>query len=193
MTAKVTAQLLADLGITKSHSRPHVSNDNPYSESQFKTLKYRPSFPDSFGSIQDSRGFLRSFFAWYNTEHRHSGIAMMTPQSVHLGLAKEIWEQRRRVLEESFRNHPERFVHGTPKPPALPTAAWINEPKTTEETPAAADETTKILDQSPINGAQVAILGSLSDHSTNEGHLNHAQQTEASKNIEGEQSYAIAT
>ena len=193
MTAKVTAQLLADLGITKSHSRPHVSNDNPYSESQFKTLKYRPSFPDSFGSMQDCRGFLGTFFSWYNTEHRHSGIAMMTPQSVHFGFAEEIWEQRRRVLEESFRIHPERFVHGMPKPPPLPTAAWINEPETTEKTPAAADENPKILNQSPINGTQVAILGSRLDHSTNEGYFNHAQQTEASRKLQGEQPHVVGT
>jgi putative transposase len=128
MIAKTTAQLFVTLGISKSHSRPHVSDDNPYSESQFKTLKYRPGFPDRFGSLQDSVGFCRSFFTWYNTEHRHSGIGMLTPEVVHYGLAREVIESRKQVLEVAFEAHPERFVRGVPLPPALPQAAWINPP-----------------------------------------------------------------
>jgi len=128
MIAKTTAQLYMTLGINKSHSRPHVSDDNPYSESQFKTLKYRPGFPDRFGSLQDSVAFCRSFFTWYNTEHRHSGIGMLAPEVVHYGLAKDVIECRRRVLEVAFEAHPERFVRGVPLPPALPGAAWINPP-----------------------------------------------------------------
>jgi len=128
MIAKTTAQLFVALGISKSHSRPHVSDDNPYSESQFKTLKYRPGFPNRFGSLQDSVGFCRSFFTWYNTEHRHSGIGMLTPEVVHYGLAREVIESRKQVLEVAFEAHPERFVRGVPLPPALPQAAWINPP-----------------------------------------------------------------
>lgn len=128
MIAKTTAQLFVTLGINKSHNRPHVSDDNPYSESQFKTLKYCPGFPDRFGSLQDSVAFCRSFFTWYNTEHRHSGIGMLTPEVVHYGLAKDVIECRRRVLELAFEAHPERFVRGLPLPPALPQAAWINPP-----------------------------------------------------------------
>lgn len=132
MRSKLVAQLLADLSITKSHSRPYCSNDNPFSESQFKTLKYRPEFPDRFGSSEDARGFCRPFFHWYNCEHRHSGIAMLTPYAVHYGLAEAILEQRRRVLEAAYRSHPERFVHGLPKPAELPAAAWINPPQSAE-------------------------------------------------------------
>jgi putative transposase len=129
MIAKTTAQLFVILGISKSHSRPHVSDDNPYSESQFKTLKYRPGFPDRFGSLQDSVAFCRSFFTWYNTEHRHSGIGMMTPEVVHYGLARDVIESRKKVLEVAFAAYPERFVRGVPLPPALPQAAWINPPE----------------------------------------------------------------
>ena len=131
MIAKTTAQLFVTLGINKSHSRPHVSDDNPYSESQFKTLKYCPGFPDRFGSLQDSVAFCRSFFPWYNTEHRHSGIGMLTPEVVHYRLAREVVESRKKVLEVAFEAHPERFVRGVPLPPALPEAAWINPPAET--------------------------------------------------------------
>jgi putative transposase len=129
MKSKPVALLLADLGITKSHSRPHVSDDNPYSESQFKTLKYRPGFPDRFGSIQDGRAFCQDFFPWYNCEHRHSGIGLLTPEMVHYGKAKAVTSQRRIVLASAFDAHPERFVRGLPVPPSLPEAAWINKPK----------------------------------------------------------------
>ncbi len=128
MIARTTARLFVTLGISKSHSRPHVSDDNPYSESQFKTLKYCPGFPDRFGSLQDAVAFCRSFFTWYNMEHRHSGIGMFTPEVVHYGLAKDVVESRKKVLEVAFEAHPERFVRGVPSPPALPEAAWINPP-----------------------------------------------------------------
>jgi putative transposase len=129
MTSKPVALLLSDLGVTKTHSRPYVSNDNPFSEAQFKTMKYRPEFPDRFGSIQDSRGFGHVFFPWYNTEHHHSGLGMLTPHEVHNGLAEKRVEARARVLAAAFVTHPERFVAGQPQPPALPTEVWINKPK----------------------------------------------------------------
>jgi putative transposase len=129
MKSKPVALLLTDLGITKTHSRPRVSDDNPYSESQFKTLKYRPGFPDRFGSIQDARAFCQEFFPWYNGDHRHSGIGLLTPEMVHYGQAQAVIEQRRIVLASAFGAHPERFVRGLPVPPPLPEAAWINKPK----------------------------------------------------------------
>jgi putative transposase len=129
MKSKAVAMLLADLGVTKTHSRPHVSDDNPFSESHFRTLKYRPDFPGSFGSIQDARSFCRSFFPWYNTEHRHSGIGLLTPESVHYGLAADLLAQRQCVLSAAYEAHPERFVRKPPTPPVLPSAAWINPPK----------------------------------------------------------------
>jgi putative transposase len=129
MKSKPVALLMADLGVTKSHSRPYVSDDNPYSESQFKTLKYRPGFPNRFGSIQDARAFCREFFPWYNGEHRHSGIGLMTPEMVHYGKAELVTSQRQNVLASAFDAHPERFVRGMPMPPSLPEAAWINKPK----------------------------------------------------------------
>jgi len=129
MKSKPVALLMADLGITKSHSRPHVSDDNPYSEAQFKTLKYRAGFPDRFGSIQDARSFCQDFFPWYNCEHRHSGIALLTPEMVHYGKAEAVTSQRQIVLASAFDTHPERFVRGLPVPPSMPEAAWINKPK----------------------------------------------------------------
>ena len=128
MKSKAVALLLSDLGITKTHSRPHVSNDNPYSEAQFKTFKYCPEFPDRFGSIQGSRSFCQDFFTWYNKEHYHSGIAMMTPESVHYGLGESIIAARSTVLSEAYKKHPNRFKGKMPKPPALPRAVWINKP-----------------------------------------------------------------
>ena len=129
MKSKGVAQLLGDLGITKSHSRPHVSNDNPFSESQFKTLKYHPWFPKRFGSLEDGVGFLRRFFPWYNEEHRHSGIGMLTPEIVHTGQASQVYAHRQATLASAYAAHPERFVNRFPTPPSLPTAAWINKPK----------------------------------------------------------------
>ena len=128
MASKPVALLLADLGVTKSHSRPHCSNDNPYSEAQFKTLKYRPEFPDRFGSYEDALVFCRRFFGWYNREHRHSGIGLHTPADVHYGRAEQIRAERAAVLEAAYAAHPERFVRKPPAPPKLPTIAWINQP-----------------------------------------------------------------
>jgi putative transposase len=128
MASKPVALLLADLGVTKSHSRPHCSNDNPYSEAQFKTLKYRPEFPERFGSIEDGRAFCKRFFRWYNREHRHSGIGFHTPADMHFGRAGVAQLERARVLHEAYTAHPERFVRHAPVPPTLPGPAWINKP-----------------------------------------------------------------
>jgi putative transposase len=128
MAFRPVAFLLADLGVTKSHSRPHCSNDNPYSEAQFKTLKYRPEFPDRFGCYEDALSFCRQFFGWYNDEHRHSGIGFHTPADVHYGRAEQVRAERAAVLEAAYAAHPERFVRKPPAPPKLPTIAWINQP-----------------------------------------------------------------
>jgi len=128
MRSKPVAFLLADLGVTKTHSRPYTSTDNPYSEAQFKTLKYRPGFPDRFHSILHARAFCREFFPWYNERHRHSGIGLMTPATVHHGHAKQLHAARRDVLAAAYAATPERFVRQPPRPPALPTGAWINKP-----------------------------------------------------------------
>jgi putative transposase len=128
MTSKPVAQLLVDLGVARSHSRPHVSNDNPYSESQFKTLKYCPAFPGRFGSIEDARSFCSMFFDHYNHVHRHAGIGLHTPASVHYGTASEIRAQRQITLGAAYAANPTRFRHRAPTPPKLPTVAWINEP-----------------------------------------------------------------
>src|SRR5690349_6025330 len=133
MTSKPVAFLLADLGVTKTHSRPHVSNDNPYSEAHFKTLKYRPGFPDQFGSLADARSWARTFFGWYNQDHRHSGIGLLTPAIVHHGEAPATIAARQTVLLAAYAAHPERFVRGAPTPPELPTAVWINRPTTTRD------------------------------------------------------------
>jgi putative transposase len=137
MVAQPVAFLLASLGITKSHSRPHVSDDNPFSEAQFKTLKYRPDFPARFASLEHARAFLRRFFDWYNTEHHHDGLALLTPYDVHHGLAPERLAQRACVLDAAYAAHPERFVRRAPKPAVLPEAVWINPPKTTTATQEA--------------------------------------------------------
>jgi putative transposase len=128
MTSKPVAQLLVDLGVARSHSRPHVSNDNPYSEANFKTLKYCPAFPGRFGSIEDARGFCALFFDHYNHVHRHAGIGLHTPASVHYGTAHEIRAQRAATLTAAYAANPARFRHQQPTPPTLPTVAWINEP-----------------------------------------------------------------
>ena len=135
MRSKPVALLLSDLGVTKTHSRPHVSDDNPFSESQFKTLKYRPDFPERFGSIKDARSFMAEFFRWYNEDHRHTGIAMLTPKDVHHGLASERQARRAEVLLVAYEAHPERFVCGAPQPDALPTEVWINKPRREEPIP----------------------------------------------------------
>jgi putative transposase len=128
MTSKPVALLLADLGVTKTHSRPHVSDDNPFSESQFKTLKYRPEFPDRFGSLEDARAFCQGFFPWYNSEHHHGGIGLLTPEAVHYGKAEQMQARRQEVLLRAYQQTPERFVRREPRPPNLPTAVWINPP-----------------------------------------------------------------
>jgi putative transposase len=132
MTSKVVAHLLADLGVTKTHNRPYVSNDNPYSEAQFKTLKYCPDFPDRFGSIQDARSFCQDFFNWYNKEHHHSRVALMTPEQVHYGMAERIYQNRATVLSAAYDKNPVRFKGKAPVPHKLPEAAWINKPSTHE-------------------------------------------------------------
>jgi len=129
MISKCVAQLMGDLGITKSLSRPHVSNDNPFSEAQFKTLKYCPSFPDRFGSIQHARAFCRQIFPWYNTEHRHGGIAYYTPESVHYGKAEGFYQTRSAALDAAYAKHPERFVKKPPEPGRVPDQVWINAPR----------------------------------------------------------------
>lgn len=132
MTSRLVAHLLADLGVAKTHSRPHVSNDNPFSESAFKTLKYRPGFPERFGSIEDARAFCQCFFTWYNTEHRHSGIAMLTPQQVHYGSFQQTLDQRSVALVNAYLEHPERFVKGVSEVKQVPTEVWINKPNVKE-------------------------------------------------------------
>jgi putative transposase len=139
MKSHAVAQLLATLGITKSHSRPHVSNDNPFSESQFKTLKYRPDFPDRFGSQEHARSFCGPFFHWYNEEHYHSGIGMLTPAMVHYGLAEEILAERQQSLNAAYAAHPERFVNKPPTPQAVPSQVWINPPASEREQRKAED------------------------------------------------------
>jgi putative transposase len=129
MRSKPVASLLIDLGVAKSHSRPHVSDDNPYSEAQFKTLKYRPDFPERFGCIEDARTHCQQFFHWYNTTHRHSGIAFMTPEVVHYNRDIALTQRRAATLDTAFTANPNRFKHVAPSPPMLPTAAWINPPK----------------------------------------------------------------
>lgn len=132
MRSKHVSELLEDLKVTRSHSRPHCSNDNPYSESQFKTFKYSAGFPDRFGSLEDARSFCREFFEWYNMEHRHSGIAMLTPSMLHHGEAEQVLATRDAALAAAYRAHPERFVNGEPKAKRPPTEAWINKPKQAE-------------------------------------------------------------
>jgi putative transposase len=126
MQSKPVALLLADLGVTKTHSRPHVSNDNPFSEAQFKTLKYCPQFPERFGSIEDGRAFGQAFFRWYNEQHCHSGLGFLTPAVVHFDQAARVRDQRRHVLNAAYAAHPERFVKGRPQLADLPSSVWIN-------------------------------------------------------------------
>lgn len=133
MKAKNVGQLLVDLGVGKSHSRPYVSDDNPYSESQFKTLKYHPTFPERFESEEVALNFSRVFFGWYNEEHKHSSLGLLSPIDVHYGRAKEKLEQRQKVLAAAYESHPERFVNGMPQVPVLPTEVWINPPQKKEE------------------------------------------------------------
>ena len=132
MTSRSLALLLADLGITKTHSRPHVSDDNPFSEAHFKTMKYRPDYPDRFGSIQDARRFCQEFFPWYNHQHHHSGLQLLTPAAVHYRQAAQLISKRQVVLDAAYQTHPERFVKRPPLHPPLPEAVWINPPASTK-------------------------------------------------------------
>jgi len=129
MRSKTVAQLLLDLGVTKTHSRPHTANDNPYSEAQFKTLKYRPDYPDRFGSIDQARTWAQTFFHWYNTDHRHTGLGLMTPAAIHFGRAEKLTQHRHQTLQRVYQRHPERFVKGPPQPLKPPNAVWINKPE----------------------------------------------------------------
>lgn len=147
MRSKLVAQLLADLGVTKTHTRPYTSNDNAFSESQFKTLKYRPGFPKEFGVQEDARTFCRDFFRWYNEEHHHHGLALLTPSDVHYGRAEEVLDERQRVLDEAFAAHPERF----PRPPRVPrlrAEVWINPPSSDAGAGAPAD-VKEVIDDVP--------------------------------------------
>ncbi len=149
MVASTLTQLLSTLGVTPSHSRPHVPDDNPFSEAHFKTMKYQPDFPERFGSLEDARAWARAFFSWYNEEHYHTGLALLTPASVHAGQAERHQAQRQQVLQAAYAAHPERFVRGQPKVLPLPDAVWINPPK---EGPKAADtslNSSPELSQSP--------------------------------------------
>lgn len=144
MRSKTVAQLLIDLGVAKSHSRPYTPTDNPYSEAQFKTMKYRPDYPGSFAGIETARGWARDFFLWYNHQHHHTGLALMTPVTVHYGQAEAVCKQRQHVLEAAYTAHPERFVRGKPAPPKLSDEVWINQPESEHVTvdfagPAASD------------------------------------------------------
>jgi len=128
MTSKPVALLLADLGVTKTHSRPHVSNDNPYSEAQFKTMKYCPDYPTRFGCLQDARAWAAEFFDWYNRQHHHTGLALLTPADVHFDRTNDVLQKRQAVLQAAYEKTPERFVKGVPHPTQLPKAVWINPP-----------------------------------------------------------------
>lgn len=147
MRSKMVAHLLADLGVTKTHSRPHVPDDNPFSESQFKTMKYRPDFPERFGCVQDARSFCLVFFPWYNTEHYHSGLGLLTPEMVHYGNAGMIVERRKSILLSAYQAHPERFVKKAPEPPAVPGAVWINPPENMERRSGLDTKSEKVLSQ----------------------------------------------
>lgn len=157
MTSNPVTELLTFLGIGRSHSRPHVSNDNPYSESQFKTLKYCPTFPERFGCIEDARAFCSSFFPYYNHDHRHSGIGYHTPASVHYGTASEVRAQRAETLEAAHAANPTRFGHRRPQPPKLPTLAWINEPVPQMEATSDAERASRAPARSvPVDGEEAS-------------------------------------
>jgi putative transposase len=146
MIAKPVALLMADLGVAKSHSRPHVSDDNPFSEAQFKTLKYHPGYPDRFGCLSDARDWGRTFFGWYNNEHHHTGLGLLTPADVHYGRTAAVLDQRRATLQRAYQAHPERFVKGAPAPLEPPEAVWINPPKKGEQTQSASTESSAVAE-----------------------------------------------
>ncbi len=167
MTSKPVVFLLADLGVVNTHSRPHVSNDNPFSEAQFKTLKYCPQFPERFGSLEDARAFGQAFFPWYNQEHRHSGLGFLTPAVVHVGQAATVRTHRQQVLATAYALHPERFVNGRPQPADLPTAVWINPPATkptAQDAPGTTIVTVDDLRVDPIRHAADLVTGIIIDH-----------------------------
>lgn len=173
MTSKPVALLLSDLGVTKTHSRPHVSNDNPYSEAQFKTLKYRPNYPERFGSIIDARSWGRAFFDWYNNQHHHTGIALLTPADVHGGRAEERLQQRQAILQQAYAAHPERFVRGAPVVPQLPDAAWINPPQ------GDAKPSTDVLQVSDLKATPDKVKFAPSNGSDTFGHRANLTYTTA--------------
>jgi putative transposase len=150
MIAKSVAVLLADLGVVKSHSRPHVSDDNPFSEAQFKTLKYRPDYPERFGSLTDARGWARRFFAWYNDDHHHSGLGLLTPADVHHGRAETVSQKRQAVMQQAYETHPDRFVKGPPVPAKLQEAVWINPPKHRDADQPIAVELPALTEVMPV-------------------------------------------
>jgi putative transposase len=141
MTSKLVAELLLDLGVTRSHSRPSVSNDNPYSEAQFKTMKYGPTYPDRFASLADAQAWVTRFIHWYNTEHRHSGLGLLPPVVVHRGQVAAVSAARQQTLEAAYADHPERFVRGCPVAPTVPDVVWINPPHPHQQMLVAATAT----------------------------------------------------
>ena len=149
---------MADLGVSKTHSRPHVSNDNPYSEAQFKTLKYCPTYPARFGSVEDARQWAHAFFAWYNHEHHHTGLGLLTPADVHYGRAEAILAQRQVVMQQAYELHPDRFVNGAPKLPELPAAVWINPPQNgREQSNMESNEVARCLTTGTENESDMGI------------------------------------
>jgi putative transposase len=161
MTSKPVALLLADLGVTKTHSRPHVSNDNPYSEAQFKTMKYRPDYPTRFGCLQDARAWAAEFFDWYNRAHHHTGLALLTPADVHFRRAEAVLQKRQAVLQAAYEKTPERFVKGAPHPSPLPKAVWIN-PPTSRTTALIKCPTRNENENSHCNSAVPVLFGATS-------------------------------
>ena len=160
MKSKPVALLLGDLGITKTHNRPYTNDDNPFSKTQFKTLKYRPNFPERFDNLEDARVFCQTFFTWYNDEHRHAGIGLMTPAAVHEGRAERMRDARQQVLLTAYAAHPERFVRKPPQPPILPHAVWINPPKEESASQDRAGATISIADDPRVarNGEGLGVV-----------------------------------
>jgi putative transposase len=164
MRSKLVAELFSDLSIGASHSRPRVSNDNPFSEAQFRTFKYRPEFPDRFGSLEHGRSVARDLFAWYNDAHHHSGLSYLTPADVHYGRAAATLERRHRTREAAYAAHPERFVQGAPRLEILPHAVWINPP--TKSADQDAPETTIVTPDDPQHGGKTGSHVPLGHQST---------------------------
>ena len=163
MRSQTVAELLGELGVTKSHTRPYTPNDNPYSEAQFKTMKYRPDFPGRFGSLAEARAWAQAFFHWYNHQHRHSALGLLTPATVQQGLAQQVRAQRQEVLKQAYQAHPERFVGGEPTPPDLPAEVWINPPEPVEakaEPSQSARQPRRAEVTTPVAAATGAQTGS---------------------------------